>query len=330
MKLYKLFIRFGLILIAMCFSPLCIADYYVNEHAAEDAKYDCPLPKDTKTIQALARQLHIDGHDKNKLGCAADLMFEAARRSPHDIDIQNEAILFHNDYLSHVNVLNDYDLLDIQGLEWTARAEKASQQVNEIIERAIKLKPDDTTLLTLAAIAKVETTRLVLGPKEAVDAVKKAMKMLEQAITIAPDAVNGLAMITLGRHYYELRGYNGGDNLKAIELYEKAYQSHPYNIRLQRYLVEAYDKEMNTSRATEILQKMLSLKDPPPEERQMFSDELRAGRGIAERLGATKLKEAFQRRREALLARHPELLNRFIEAHTGHFGEHPLTGEKDY
>jgi len=51
--------------------------------------------------------------------------------------------------------------------------------------------------------------------------VKRARAELEQAIGIAPDAMNGAAFTSLGALLYQIPGFMGGDDEKAEELLKK-------------------------------------------------------------------------------------------------------------
>jgi tetratricopeptide (TPR) repeat protein len=178
----------------------------------------------------------------------------------------------------------------------------------------------------LQAITRVQIT---VASKDALKSVKQAIAALETIVAEQANILDGAAITALGRYFYELRSFNGGDNIKALALLEQAHRLNPQNIQTARYLVEAYDKEMDTEKAIALLLTMSTIALPGEEHWQTFADELRAGVGLAERLNADELAKEFAARRAELLRTQPQLLSRFIEAQHGHFGEHPLTGKKD-
>ncbi len=324
------FINYMFSMLAMLFLPQLSLALQFNEDAAKSAEYDCPIPSTESGIRVKAEQLHLNSHSKNDLGCAADLLYALANRQKKNFDTQLTAIEYHYDYMQHVNALSAFDIARIAEGEWLARLEKAATQFNEIRQRAANLKPNDPKFLILTAITSVESRGLIRYTKDDIQAIQRAISQLKEAIQKKPNALNAVALKALGRWHYDLPAISGGNMQKAREYLEKAYRLDPGNIELLRYLVEVYDQELEENKARKMLSRITKAPQPSKEKRQLFVDELRNAIGLAERLGHGKLQKQLVARRNKLLNAHPELLTRFIEASVGHFGEHPITGKRDY
>lgn len=297
------------------------------EDSAKDAAYDCPMPAPASAA-ARATELGAAHWDKNKLGCAADIWAALAAAQPDDPMLAVQALLATTAYIDHVNALSNYDTYGIREPEWTARIRHAAEQGKVLEGRLAALPADDPNVLAARALyrltwpAKIADTRTQLAESRA------AMQLLDRAVGLDPKALDGNALWVLGRLYYDVPEFAGGDPVRAMQLLEDAYRNTPANPSLLRYTAYVYLQERDVARAKARLAAMLALA-PQGGDPQLLADELKGAQDLAIRAGDGALAQQLTAKRNALLKAHPQLLRRQATAANMHGGVDPITG-KDY
>ncbi len=297
----------------------------VDESAA-DAVYDCPTPAPSE-FEARVTELSAAVWDKNSLGCAADLMSAAAAGAANDVALQVQAMLANLTYISHVNLLWDFDLYGIRVPEWSARITRAIEQANTIDQRLATVPADDPDLLAARGLYKLTWPTKVADTKTVMKETRAALALLEQAVANEPKALGGNALWVLGRVYFDLPEFAGGDAVKAIKLLEQAHSQTPKNISLLRYSAYVYAQDRNPPLAKRRLTEILAI-DPDPTDLQTVADELKNARDLATRLPDPALARQLTEKRDALLRAHSRLLARKPTAANMHGGVDPITGKE--
>jgi hypothetical protein len=297
----------------------------VDDSAAE-AAYECPQPAPE---QFATRVMELSGAvwDKNSLGCAADLMSAAAAAAPSDIALQVQALLANIGYIAHVNSLWDFDLYGIRVPEWSARIQHAIEHAAAIDQRLAAVSADDPDLLSARALYKLTWPTKVAETRTTMSEARAAQVLLEKATAKDPSALDGNALWILGRVYFDLPEFAGGDGVKAVKLLEQAHAQTPKNLSLLRYSAYVYAQERNPPMAKRRLAEMLAI-EPQPADLQAAVDELKNARDLATRLPDPALAAKLTAKRDALLAAHPQLLARKPTAANMHGGVDPFTGKE--
>jgi tetratricopeptide (TPR) repeat protein len=177
-------------------------------------------------------------------------------------------------------------------------------------------------LFDLTWPAKITDTRTQLAES------KSAIALLEKATAVNPGALDGDALWTLGRLYYDLPAFAGGDSAKGQQLLEEAYRRTPKSVSLLRYCAYVYVQERNPTEAKKRLEAMLTLTAPPAQS-QLLVDELKGASELAVRLQDQALAQQLIDKRTVLLEANPQLLRRQRTAANQHGGVDPISG-KDY
>lgn len=296
----------------------------INEDAAEQAKYTCPVAPTAADKLATAARLEPHTYSKNDLACAAEYRFALAQAAPDDRAAQLAALIALDRYMDHVATLRAFDLLTIDTAEFDARADQANQMARALIPRAQAAWPDDPAVLALTAMTGIGSA------SERIAATRKAIVSLERSIALDPGALHGFASASVGRIYAELSPLYGGDTRKAIAHLQAARSVDPNNAMVLRLLASSYLEIGDTPAAMAALRALLDVPTQDAAQRQYVSDELRQGEGIASRLGEAGLSKQFAERRTRLLKENPELLVRNSITGIGHGGDNPVTGERQY
>jgi len=243
------------------------------------------------------------------------------------VALQIQALLANVAYLSHVNLLWDFDLYGIRVPEWSARIKHAIEQANGIDQRLFTSSADSADLLAARALYKLTWPNKVTDTKTVMKETRAALALLEQAVAKDPQALGGNALWVLGRVYFDLPEFAGGDAVKAVTLLERAHSQTPNNISLLRYSAYVYAQERNPSMAKRRLSEMLAVA-PDPADLQTAADELKNARDLATRLPDPALAQRLTEKRDALLKTHPQLLARKPTAANMHGGVDPITGKE--
>ena len=297
------------------------------EDSAKDALYDCPMPP-PDTVAATAIKLSAAQWDKNKLGCAADLWFALAESKTSDPMLNVQALLATTGYIDHVNLLASLDLYGVHQPEWGARIHHAAEHGKVLEERLAALPVDDANVLAARALYRLTWPAKIAGTKTQLAESGAALELFSRAVALDPKALDGNALWLLGRLYYELPEFAGGDPAKGIKLLENAYRNTPQNISLLRYSAYVLIQERDVPRGKQRLAEVLKLQ-PSPANLQLFADELKGASELAERSGDSSLARQIAVKRDQLLAAHPELLRRLGSAANMHGGVDPMTGKDD-
>ncbi len=295
------------------------------EDSARDAAYACPRPAPADLVKRAA-ELYPSKHDKNKLACAADLFFDAAQAMPADPALAVQALLVTADYIDHVNTLADFDLYGIHQGEWSARLEHAVAQGRVLDARLAASGVKEPTLLAARALFTLSANAKTADAKTQMAGSRDAMGLLGEATAADPAMLNGAALLTLARLYFDLPEFAGGDADKAAELLEQALKVAPGNPSVLRYAAYVRAQGHDPSGAAKLLTALAEVK-VGPEDQQLLADEWRNGRDLAIRLQQEPLWQTLEARRQALLKQHPELLTRASVAANMHGGVDPLTGK---
>jgi tetratricopeptide (TPR) repeat protein len=285
------------------------------------------MPKDAAGLKAAVSELYPQKHSRNKLGCAADLLFAAATSQPKDAELNLQALLVTAEYIDHINTLWDFDLYGIRVPEWTARLAHANAQGKQLAQRLAKIAPDNATALAARAYFDLVWTLKSADAKTALVASRDALGLLERAVAQDPATLGGNALLMLGRLRYDLPEFAGGDTDKGIATLEQAYQVAPTNISVLRYLGYVYQQERKPDLAKKMLARMLAV-NAAPTDLQLEADELRNARDLAARMPDAELQGKLDAKRSALLKAHPELLTRAATAANMHGGVDPITGKE--
>jgi len=296
------------------------------EDSAADAVYDCPVPA-PEQVEARVTALSAASWDKNSLGCAADLLSAAAEGAPTDIALQLQALLANVTYISHVNLLWDLDLFGIRVPEWSARLQHTIEHAKAIDQRLAAVPVGDPNVMSARALYKLAWPIKTTDAKTIMTETRAAQALLEAATAKDPTALAGNSLWVLGRVYFDLPEFAGGDGVKALALLERAHAQTPKNISLLRYSAYAYAQDRNPPLAKGRLEEILAV-DPDPANLQTTADELKNARDLATRLADPVLAQKLTDKRDALLKTHPQLLTRKPISANMHGGVDPFTGKE--
>lgn len=297
-----------------------------NEFSAKDAVYPCPVPKQLKAIVARAAELYPAKYDRNKLGCSADLFYEAATLAPEDIVLQLQALGTTIEYLDQVNTLWDFDIYGIRQPEWSARIAHAAAQGEALASYLRQVAPDEPAVLAATSLFGVVVNFKAGDAKAQLTAARSAIRDLERATAKEPGVLDGAGLFLLGRLYYDLPEFSGGDVDKALAILPRALELAPGNPSIVRYFAYVLDQEGRGPEARQVLARLVNL-DPAPTDLQLAADELRYGRDLAAKFEDAALRQQIETKRNALLKAHPELLTRNSTAANQHGGVDPITGD---
>ena len=293
----------------------------------KDAVYDCAIPPLTAAA-AKAAELGMAQWDKNKMGCAADIWYSLAERAPADTMLQVQALLASTSYIDQVNILAGLDAYGVHQPEFTARILHAVEHGKALEARLAAVPAEDATVLAARALYRLTWPAKVADAKAQIAESRAAMQLFEKAVAIDPKALDGNALWILGRLYYDLPEFAGGDPVKGQMLLERAYRNTPHNIALLRYSAYVFVQERDIKSARGRLIEILALQADPAG-LQPMSDELKQASELATRIGETALAEQLISKRKSLLKANPQLLLRLVPAINLHGGVDPMTG-KDY
>jgi tetratricopeptide (TPR) repeat protein len=297
------------------------------ENSAKDAIYDCPMPS-PDAAAATATKLGTAQWDKNKLGCSADLWFALAQNAPTEPMLQVQALLAATAYIDQVNLLASLDLYGVHQPEWAARIHHAADHGKIIEARLGALPVEDATVLAARALYRLTWPTQIADTKTQIAESGAALELFTKAVALDPKALDGNARWLLGRLYYQLPEFAGGDPAKGMALLEGAYRSTPQNVSLLRYSAYVFVQERDVARAKQRLAEMLKLQ-PDPANLQLLVDELKSASELATRVGDAALAQQLAAKRDQLFKAHPQLLRRLGSAANMHGGVDPITG-KDY
>ncbi len=310
----------------MSFQPVLAAGPSRAEDSAADAVYDCPMPV-PEQFEARVTELSTATWDKNSLGCAADLMSAGAEGAPADIALQVQALLANVGYISHVNLLWDFDLYGIRVPEWTARIQHAVEHGSAIDQRLAAVAAEDPDLLAARALYKLTWPTKVADAKTVMTESRAAKALLEQAVGRNPMALGGNALWLLARVNFDLPEFAGGDGVHAVKLLEQAHAQTPKNVPMLRYSAYVFAQERNPALAKTRLTEILPIEGDPAD-LQTMADELKNARDLALRLKDPALSQKLTDKRDALLKAQPQLLARKPTAANMHGGVDPITGKE--
>jgi tetratricopeptide (TPR) repeat protein len=239
-----------------------------------------------------------------------------------------QALLATTGYIDHVNLLASLDLYGVHQPEWGARIHHAAEHGKVLEERLAALPVDDANVLAARALYRLTWPAKIAGTKTQLTESGAALELFSRAVALDPKALDGNALWLLGRLYYDLPEFAGGDPAKGIKLLEDAYRNTPQNVSLLRYSAYVLIQERDVARGKQRLAEVLKLQ-PSPANLQLFADELKGASELAERSGDSSLARQIAVKRDQLLTAHPELLRRLGSAANMHGGVDPMTGKDD-
>jgi tetratricopeptide (TPR) repeat protein len=295
--------------------------------SVKDAQYACAMPPAAQAA-AKAAELGAAQWDKNKLACSSDIASSLAQGVPADPAAQVQALLAATRYIDHVNTLASLDLYGVHQPEWSARLQHAAAQGKAIEARLAALPVEDANVLAARALYKLTWPVKIAETKEQIAESGAAMQLLDKAVALDPKALEGNALWLLGRLYYDMPEFAGGDPDKGIKLLETAVNNTPQNASLLRYLAYVQLQERNLPLAKQQLTAMLAL-PVDTANLQTFADEFKSASDLAARMPDPALAKQLSERREQLFKSQPQLLRRLGSAANMHGGVDPITG-KDY
>lgn len=291
-----------------------------------DAAYVCPVPAPA-VIAARATELGAADWDKNSLACSADLWSVLADSATNNPQLQVQALLATTAYVDHVNSLANSDLYGVHAAEYALRLDHAVKQGKALEERLAAIPVDDPTVLAARGLWKLTWPAKTSDAKTQITETRAACGLLAKAVASDPKALEGNALWILGRAFYDLPQFAGGDPVKGLALLEEAHRNTPANASLLRYSAYVLAQEREPNKAEDRLKELLAI--PLPDHgRQLVADELKGGADLATRLGDADLAAKLAEKRHALLEAHPELLKRLPSTANLHGGVDPLTGKE--
>lgn len=313
--------------LVLSLSPVGAAAQARLENSAKDAVYDCPMPS-PDAVALTATKLSAAQWDKNKLGCAADLWFALAQNAPTEPMLQVQALVATTTYIDQVNLLASLDLYGVHEAEWTARIHHAADHGKVLEERLGALPVDDANVLAARALYRLTWPTKIADTKTQIAESGAALELFTKAVALDPKALDGNALWLLGRLYYDLPEFAGGDPAKGMALIEDAYRNTPQNVSLLRYSAYVFVQERDVQRSKQRLAEMLKLQ-PDPANLQLLADELKSAAELATRADDAALAQQLTSKRDQLFKAHPQLQRRLATAANMHGGVDPITG-KDY
>jgi tetratricopeptide (TPR) repeat protein len=296
-----------------------------NPNAAKDAAYSCPEPASAVALLAQARVLALQTYDKNKLACAADLYYRLASSSSSSPAIRIAAVQAQVAYLHEVDVEHDLDFAGQQTAEWNIRLAHGAEQARLLCAGR---QTASLALATVCAEAHLREHRYD-DPKDYVAAVRRVIPALTDVSQRAPQTLDGLDLVYLGKLYLDLPTIFGGDSAKAVSLLERARRYAPRDPQRLSDLALAYEAVGRSREAKGVLPGLAAL-DPADGSLQSLADAWMVGEGLASRLGVRAMETRFELERHRLFVAHPELQTRLRSAIAGHGGVNPLTGKPQY
>ena len=93
--------------------------------------------------------------------------------------------------------------------------------------------------------------------------VPEIKREMAAALAISPSVEGGGPDRVLGRLYYKLPGFKGGDNAKSIEHLEKSLKDAPTNALTMLYLAETYKSEGMKDKALEQVRAIVATTPDP-------------------------------------------------------------------
>lgn len=265
--------------------------------------------------------------DKKAYGCGALYLYELSQDSWFGIEIRAEALGAQVSYLdvldrSYPSLYLEDDLVEELGAEWQATRTRAETLINQLgfIEDYVA----EVKLLHAAYLLASVTREAKMSDAFAV--VPQAKTLLEQVVEDDPAALDGLALLLLGRVSLDLPQVLGGDVDKAVEYLEQGVAIAPENLEMQRWLAEAYLARQDTDKAATTIELAARLKGEQLN-LQDKADAMLALGGLALRLNLPDAVAVFKSSRQTLLAEYPYLQTREYHASLGHGGTDPFTGK---
>ena len=184
--------------------------------------------------------------------------------------------------------------------EWAARLAHAIPQGKALAERVAKLAPEDPTAECARAYFQIVWPFKSADAKTALMSSRDAIPLLEKATAKEPGALDGNCLLMLGRLYYEVPEFAGGDMDKAAATLNKATKSRRTTSPCWRYLAYVRLQANDAEGATQALAQMLKI-EPTPLDLQLMADELKNARDLAHRIPAAELETQLTAKRDALL-----------------------------
>lgn len=311
--------------LALLLGPVGASAQARLENSAKDAIYACPMPP-PDAVAATATELGAAQWDKNKLACSADLWFALAQKAPAEPMLQVQALLAATAYIDQVNKLASFDLYSVHEGEWEARIQHAANNGKIIEERLGALPIDNANVLAARALYRLTWPTKIADAKTQMAESSTAFELLAKAVALDPKTLDGNALWLLGRLYYDLPEFAGGDPAKGMALLEEAYRDTPQNVSLLRYSAYVFVQERQVPQAKQRLADMLKLR-PDPANLQLLADELKSASELANRAGEAALAQQLTAKRNRLLDAYPQLLRRLGTAANMHGGVDPITGK---
>ena len=272
------------------------------ENSAKDATYPCPTPS-PDAVAETATKLGMAQWDKNKLGCSADLWFALAQNASAKPMLQVQALLAATAYIDQVNKLASFDLYSVHQGEWEARIQHAANNGKIVEQRLGALPIDNANVLAARALYRLTWPIKIADAKTQMAESSAAFELLAKAVALDPKALDGNALWLLGRLYYDLPEFAGGDPAKGMALLEDAYRNTPQNVSLLRYSAYVFVQERQLPQAKQRLAEMLKLR-PDPANLQLLADELKSASELANRAGDATLAQRLAAKRHRASSTH--------------------------
>lgn len=147
--------------------------------------------------------------------------------------------------------------------QYTIEKEQQPQCFTKLVEDLHQLHnqyPDNADIQALWGI-NIASLAGVSGLSKALKLIRQSKEVIEQALEMDPDALNGAPYVTLGAMYYRAPGWplSFGDDEQAKRLLEKGVERNPNNSSTLYFYADYLASQGEKKKAVEILQRALSL-----------------------------------------------------------------------
>lgn len=288
----------------------------------------CPeISTEDKKIAAFV-ELQTHRWSRKDVGCAAQYGYGLAMAHPDNPELVLGAL---GAYVTAFDVLSsDYNGLyegPQTGAELSLRWEQTRGNGLKLIEAMKEGYKDVLEFKILHGAFLLSAYGQESSIEQRVEAVSRAIALLEETLKQDPKALGGLTPYLLGRTYLSLPAYAGGDSLRALELLKQGAEINPDDISMLRWLAEAHIGERENTQALAVIRQGIGIAAEKTNS-QVYADELRAMGAFAKRLGDSELANKVYTMREQFLDANPKVNRRQSSASMGHGGVDPFTGKQ--
>ena len=232
-------------------------------------------------------------------GRAADLLYRVAENNPGSLPDQIKAMQQMDTHLSMLK-----GVAEERGLEEALLA--GYDRMIEHGDRVLAKYPGSAEIMVLRALAFARKGQFQ-GIRKSLAVIGPTFEALHQAYETDPAALEGLGPLVLGRMYFEVPGFFGGDSERSIRYLEEALGYRPRDVTAMRFLAESYRDEGERKKAETTLAKIVPVKLST--RRQEAADELFIAAGLARDWKLGDLEDRILAKRRKMMAENPGLMD---------------------